>query len=110
MTCRLRSSSRVTSLNAYDYRSVHKSLRGIIRLANSTNVWRLRKCGRLSVENTLLEGLAQHLQHVAAELRQFIEHHKTMMRPWHLARQRHLPVADQPDIRNGMVQDTKGGA
>jgi hypothetical protein len=27
-------------LNAYDFRAVPESLRGIIRLANSANVWR----------------------------------------------------------------------
>jgi hypothetical protein len=40
----------------------------IIRLANSANVSRSTTCGRLSVENTLLERLAPHLQDVAAAL------------------------------------------
>jgi hypothetical protein len=106
MTCRLRSSSRVTPLNAYDYRAVHESLRGIIRLANSANVWRLRKCGRLSVENTLLERLPQDLQDMAAALGPFIEEEHTMMGqrglPWH----RHVAPTEQPHIRDGEM----GGA
>jgi hypothetical protein len=80
MTCRPRSSSRVTPLNAYDYQAVHESLRGIIRLANSANVWRLRKCGRLSVENTLLQRLAQHLERIAAALRKFIQQEDAVVR------------------------------
>ena len=47
--------------------------RGIIRLANSANVWRLRTCGRLSSYETLLERLAQDLKDMAAELGQFIQ-------------------------------------
>jgi hypothetical protein len=91
MTCRPRSSSRVTPLNTYDYRAVHDSLRGIIRLSNSANVWRVRTCGRLSAENTLLQRLAQHLQDMAAARRQLIqEQHagvcqRHLTRPWHLA-------------------------
>jgi hypothetical protein len=67
-------------LNDYDYRAVHESLRGIIRLANSANVWRLRKCGKLSVENTLLERLPQDLQDMAAELGPFIQEAHAMVR------------------------------
>jgi hypothetical protein len=79
MTCCPRSSSRVTPLNAYDYRAVHESLRGIIRLANSANVWRLRKCGRLSVENTLLERLPLDLQDMAAALGPCIQEEHAMV-------------------------------
>jgi hypothetical protein len=106
MTCRPRSSSRVTPLNAYDYRAVHESLRGIIRLANSANVWRLRKCGRLSVENTLLERLAQDLENMAAELGQFIQEEHAVVGQRHLAGHRHLTPADQPHVRDGAA----GGA
>jgi hypothetical protein len=110
MTCRPRSSSRVTPLNAYDYRAVHESLRGIIRLANSANVWRLRKCGRLSVENTILDRLPQDLQDMAAELGQFIEEEHAMVRQRHLTWHRHVAPADQPRIRDGVVGRGTGGS
>jgi hypothetical protein len=86
MTCRPRSSSRVTPLNAYDYQAVHESLRGIIRLANSAYVWRVRKCGRLSVENTILQGLAQDVQDMASALRPLIQKEDAVVRQGHLTR------------------------
>src|SRR5215218_7225411 len=98
MTCRPRSSSRVTPLNAYDYRAVHESLRGIIRLANSANVWRLRKCGRLSVENTLLERLPQDLEDMAAALGQFIQEEHAVVDQRDLARHRYVTPTDQSRI------------
>ena len=55
---------------------------------------------------TLLQGLAQHLEHVATELRPFIQQEHPMVRPRHLARHRHVAPADQPCIRDGVV----GGA
>jgi hypothetical protein len=93
MTCRPRSSSHVTPLNAYDYRAVHESLRGIIRLANSANVWRLRKCGRLSVENTILERLPPDLQDLAAALGPCIQEVHAMVRQQDPARHRHVTAA-----------------
>jgi hypothetical protein len=45
----------------------------LIHLANSANVWRLMTCWRLSSDDTLLEGLAQDLEHMAAKLRPFIQ-------------------------------------
>jgi len=36
------------------YPALPDSLAVITRLANSANVWRLRTCGRLQVENTIL--------------------------------------------------------
>jgi hypothetical protein len=57
-------------------------------------LWRLYLC------ETLLEGLAQDLQDVAAELRQLIEKEHPMVRQRHLAGHRHLAAADQADIRD----------
>jgi hypothetical protein len=55
------------------YRLLPESLTALIRMANSTKVWRFRTCGRLYVYDTILERLAQHLQDMAAELRQLIQ-------------------------------------
>jgi hypothetical protein len=42
-------------------------------------------CGRLSVYDTILEVLAQHLEGMAAELRQFIQKEHAVVRQRHLA-------------------------
>jgi hypothetical protein len=54
------------------YRALPETPTAIIRVANSAKIGRFRTCGRLSVENTRLKRLAQDLEDVAAELRQFI--------------------------------------
>jgi hypothetical protein len=82
------------------------SLMAIIRLANSAKVWRLRTCGRLSVENTLLERLAQDLEHMTAKLGQFIQEEDAVVGRRHVTRHRHVAPTDQPQIRNGVM----GGA
>jgi hypothetical protein len=53
--------------------------------------------------DTLLERLAQDLQDVAAELRQFIEKENAMMRQRHLPRHGDLAPTDQPHIRDSVV-------
>ena len=108
MTCRPRSSSRVTPLNAYDYQAVHESLRGIIRLANSANVWRLRKCGRLSVENTLLEWLAQDLKDMAAELGPCIQEEHAMVGQRHVARHRHVTLVGRSEAHDPRLSVVAG--
>ena len=55
-------------------------------------------CGRLYVYDTLLEGLAQNLQDVAAALRQFTQQEHPMVRQRHFAWHRHLAPTDQADI------------
>jgi hypothetical protein len=57
---------------------------------------------------TLLERLAQDLQHMAAELGQFIQEAHAVVGQRHLARHRHLAAADQPHIRDGMMGGAKG--
>jgi hypothetical protein len=52
----------------------------------------------------LLEGRAQPLQDVAAALRQFVHKQNRVVRLRHVARQRHLPAADQPDIGEGVMR------
>jgi hypothetical protein len=53
-------------------------------------------CRRLYAYDTLLERLAQDLQDVASELRQFIRKEHLMVRQRHVAGQRHLAAADRP--------------
>jgi hypothetical protein len=104
MTCRPRTPSRVTPPNPYDYRAVPESLRGIIRLANSASVWRLRTCERLSVENTLLERLAQDLRDMAAARRPCLQEEHAVVREGHLAGHLHVAAADQPPIGDGVMR------
>ena len=72
----------------------------IIRLANSANVWRLRTCGRLSGENTLLQRLAQCFEDMGLELRQLIQEQHPVVAERHLARQRHRapPISPTAEI------------
>jgi hypothetical protein len=78
------------------YRLLPESLTALIRMANSANVWRFMTCGRLSSYDTLLEGLAQDLEHMAAELGPFIQEESTMVRERHLPRHRHMPPPINP--------------
>jgi hypothetical protein len=59
-------------------------------------------------ENTLLQRLAQDLQHVAAARRQVIQKEHAVVCQRHFPRQRHVAAADQPDIRDGEVVARKG--
>jgi hypothetical protein len=68
------------------------------RLAKFTKSQRLMMLWRLPSYDTHLEGLAQDLQAVAAELQQFIQKKHPMVRPRHLAGHRHVAAADQADI------------
>ena len=54
---------------------------------------------------TILERLAQDLEHMTATLRPFLQEEHTLVRQRHLARHRHLPPTDQPDIRDGIMGD-----
>jgi hypothetical protein len=57
--------------------------------------------------DTLLDRLAQHLQYVAVELRQFIQQEHAMVRQRHLARHRDLTAADRAHSRDGVMGGTK---
>jgi hypothetical protein len=76
------------------------------RVAKAAKALRFRTYARLYLEDTIVERLAQHFEHVAAELRPRIQAEHAVGRQRPLARQRHLAAADQPRIRDGMV----GGA
>jgi hypothetical protein len=54
--------------------------------------------------DTLLKGLTQNLQHVAAELRQFLQEENAMMRQRHLTGHGDVRAADQSHIRDGVVE------
>jgi hypothetical protein len=83
------------------------------RLAVSSRFAKLRKSlrfktlWRLYVDESLLEGLAQHLQDVAAELRQFIQEEDAVVCQRPLARHRDLASPDQPHIGDGVMGGTK---
>jgi hypothetical protein len=61
-------------------------------------------CQRLYAYDTLLERLAQDLQDVATELRQFIQKEHLMVRQRHLAGQRHLSPTDPAHIGDRVVR------
>jgi hypothetical protein len=90
------------------YRALSESLPAITRRANSTKVLSSRTTARLYVCDTILEGLAQDLQDVAAALRQFIQKEHPVVRPRHLAGQRHVAPADQADSRDRVVRGAEG--
>jgi hypothetical protein len=68
------------------YRTLTGRLEAMSRAANAAKALRSGTCVRLYLENTLLERLAQDLQHVTAELRELIQTQNTMVRPRHVAR------------------------
>jgi hypothetical protein len=68
------------------------------RAAKAAKALRSKTCGRLFLNDTLLERLAQHLEDVATELRPFIQKGNPMVCQRHVTRQRDLTVADQPHV------------
>jgi hypothetical protein len=78
------------------------------RLAMPTKSFGFTTCGRLSVENTLLERLPQHLQHVAFELGHLIEGEEAVVRQRHLTGHGDVAAADQADVGDGVMRGAKG--
>jgi hypothetical protein len=76
-------------------------------MAKSAISRRLKTLWRLYACDTLLERLAQDVEDVAAELRQFIENEHAMVGERDVAGHRHLADPDQPHIRDGVVRGTK---
>jgi hypothetical protein len=60
--------------------------------------------------DTLLKRLAQDLEDMPPELRQFIEEEHAVVRQRHLARHGDVPAADQPHSRHGIMPDTERAA
>jgi hypothetical protein len=85
------------------YRAVPESPTAMTWRSKSATALRLRTCGRLYVDETLLEGLAPDLQGVAAALRPCIQPAHPMVGQGHLAGHRHLAAADQAGVRDGVM-------
>jgi hypothetical protein len=62
----------------------------IIRAAKCIIIQRFMTCGRLYSCDTLLERLAQDLEHMTAKLRQFIQEEDAIVSQRHVARHRHV--------------------
>src|SRR5262245_60782978 len=62
---------------------------------------------KLYVYETLLQGLAQHLQDMAAALRQLIQEQHAVVGQRHLARHRHVAPTDQLHIRDRLMCGAK---
>jgi hypothetical protein len=97
------STPTVTSSLVGGYRARPESLT-ISRLAKSAKLLRSRTLWRLSVEDTLLQRLAQGLEDMAPALGQFIQEAHAMVRPRHVARPRHVVAADEPHSRDRLVR------
>jgi len=63
----------------------------------------------LYLYDTLLERLAQGLEHIAAALGPCIQEAHAMVGQRHVAQYRHMPAADQPRIRDGVVGGAPNG-
>jgi len=63
-----------------------------------------RICAKLSSYAAIFQLLPQAFQHITAELRPCIQEDHALVRPRHLARHRHVPPADQPRIRDGVMR------
>ena len=64
---------------------------------------RFRTPAKFYVYETFLERLAQDLEDMAAALGPCIQAEHAMVGQRHVAQYRHMPAADQPRIRDGMM-------
>jgi hypothetical protein len=96
----------VTVAVAGGYRARTASLTAMTHRANATKMLRFSTPARLYLCDTLLERLAQHFEHMAAELEEFIEVENTVARQRPLSPQRHLASSDQPHLRDCWVRGT----
>jgi hypothetical protein len=78
------------------------------RVAMSAISLRLKTLWILYSCDALLERLAQHLQDVVPELRQFIQKENTVVRQRYIARPRQRTATDQPYIRDGEMWRATG--
>src|SRR5215813_8643821 len=89
------------------YHPLPAPLAVITRAANTARGLRSRTRGRLYACDAVLEQLAQDLEHMPATLRQLIQAEDAVVRQRHLARHRHVGSADQPHIRDRMMESAK---
>src|SRR5882724_8050447 len=94
---------------AVGYRALPVSLTAITLMANPVNVLRSRRPVSLYLYDTLLERLAQGLEHMTAALGPCIQEAHAMVGQRHVAQYRHMPAADQPRIRDGVVGGAPNG-
>jgi hypothetical protein len=86
------------------------------RAAEGAKVLRSKTCGRLYLEDTRLERLAQGLEDMALELGQLIQEEEAVVHQGHFPRQEQLTAADQVHSGDGVVRgperarDDEGGA
>jgi hypothetical protein len=85
------------------YRALLESLTVSTLMTNPMNVLRSRTPARLYVYDTLLEALAEHLEHMAAKFGEFIQKEHAVVRQRHFTRHGDVATADQSCIRDGMV-------
>src|SRR5262245_26029444 len=86
------------------YRSWPERLTVSTLRAKPAKLSQLRSCGRSYACDTLLQRLAQYLQHMAAALGQFIEKEHAVVGPRHLARQGHVAATDPPRVGNRLMR------
>jgi hypothetical protein len=77
-------------------------------MAMSAKAWKFMMPAKLDSCETLLKGLAQDLEDMASELRQFIEEEHAVVCQRHLARHQDVAPADQPHLRAGLVRPATG--
>jgi hypothetical protein len=77
------------------------------RLAKLRKSIKIMTLWRLYSYETLLEGLAQDFQDVAAELGEFIQKEIPVVRQGHLSWQWHLAAPDQPHIGDRVMRGAK---
>jgi hypothetical protein len=63
---------------------------------------------RRGVRQAYLLAHSAHIQHMAFELRQFIQEAHAVVRPRHVPGHWHLAAAEQPDIRDSVMGARKG--
>jgi hypothetical protein len=93
----------VTVAVAGGYRARPESLTVITRRATSAKRLTSRTPARLYGYETLLQRLAQNLQHMAAALGQFILEEQAVVGQRHFARHRDVAAANQSRLREGLV-------
>jgi hypothetical protein len=80
----------------------------LTRAASAASAMKSGMGAQWLLEDTILERLPPHLQHVAFELGPLVEAQEAVVRQRHLTGHGHLTTADHADVGNGMVRRAKG--
>jgi hypothetical protein len=89
------------------YRRLPKPTEVLSRAAQAAKALRSMMPAKLYSCDTLLEGLRQHLEDMAAELGQLIQEERAVVSQRHLTRRRHLPPPINLHIRDGVLGGTQ---